>query len=533
MNKIDLKYLQDLKTWPFIEALKIIDRFGGIKNFTKPSKEYVLFETGYGPSGLPHIGTFGEVVRTSMVQNSLNSLVDCSTKLIVFSDDMDGLRKIPENVPNQDMLKKFLGKPLTSIPDPFGKFESFGHHNNAKLQYFLDQFESKYHFVSSTQKYQSGDFDATLRLILENHQEITSIILPTLRSERQKTYSPFLPLSPITGEVLQVKIIEYRTHSNSVIFIDPTNNKLTEVVVTGGKCKLQWKVDWAMRWMALDVDYEMCGKDLIESVDLASKVCRLLKKHPPINLIYEMFLDERGEKISKSIGNGITIDQWLRYASPESLSLFMYQKPKSAKKLFFDIIPKNVDEYASFLNKFQSEKEPQKYNNPVWHIHSGSPPKPESEITFNTLMNLVSVCNSIDKKVIWSFLKEYDEYLDPLSNKSLDKLIDCAINYYIDFVLPNKKYLKINDQSKKIFEDLYQLLINIDRKSTSEEIQTEIYEIGKKHSFINLRDFFKLIYQVLLGQNHGPRLGSFIKVFGIDKTSNLINKILTGKDLSN
>ena len=288
-----------------------------------------------------------------------------------------------------------------------------------------------------------------------------------------------------------------------------------------------------MRWISLGVDYEMCGKDLIESVDLASKLCRLLKKNPPVNLIYEMFLDEKGVKISKSIGNGISVDQWLRYASQESLSLFMYHKPKSAKKLFFDIIPKNVDEYSSFINKFQSESEPQKYNNPVWHIHSGLPPGPESEITFNTLMNLVSVCNSTDKKVIWGFLKAYDELLDPQSNITLDKFIDYAINYYIDFVLPYKKYLKIDDTNKKIFEDLYQLLKNIDKNSTSEEIQTEIYEIGKKHNFLNLRDFFKLIYQVLLGQNQGPRLGSFIKVFGIDKTCDLLNKILTGQDVLN
>lgn len=532
MNKINLKYYKNLKAWPFIEAIRIIENFGGIKNFIKPSKNYVLFETGYGPSGLPHIGTFGEIVRTSMVRHAFNSIVNCSTKLITFSDDMDGLRKVPDNVPNPEMLNKYLGKPLTSIPDPFEKYESFGHHNNAKLKFFLDQFGFKYDFLSSTQKYKSGSFDEILKLILQNHQQIVSIILPTLRSERQKTYSPFLPLSPITGKVLQVKIIEYRVHSNSLIFVDPSNNKLTEVEITGGKCKLQWKVDWAMRWMALGVDYEMCGKDLNESVELASKVCRLLNKKPPINLIYEMFLDEKGEKISKSVGNGISVDQWLRYASPESLSLFMYHKPKSAKKLFFDVIPKNVDEYTAFLNKFQQEDESIKFNNPIWHIHFNNlPPIPERVITFNTLMNLVSVCNSIDKKVIWGFLKEYDENLDPKINKSLDKLIGYAINYYIDFILPNKKYLKVDNQNKKIIEDLYQLLKSIDKNSTSEEIQTKIYEIGKKHNFSNLRDFFKLIYRILLGQDQGPRLGSFIKVFGIDKTCELINKILTGKKI--
>ena len=300
--------LKNLKSWPFVEAFKIIDRFGGFDNFLKPMKNYILFETGYGPSGLPHIGTFGEVVRTTMVKNALESIIDIKTKLITFSDDMDGLRKVPENVPNKEMLTEHIGKPLTSIPDPFNKYESFGHHNNAKLKSFLDSFGFEYDFVSSTHKYQSGDFDETVISILQNYEKINSIILPTLRTERKKTYSPFLPISEITGQVLQVKIEEYRARTNSIIYIEPTNNKKVETEVTGGKCKLQWKVDWAMRWISLDVDYEMCGKDLIESVDLASKICKIMNKVPPVNLIYEMFLDENGEKISKSVGNGISVD---------------------------------------------------------------------------------------------------------------------------------------------------------------------------------------------------------------------------------
>ena len=530
--RILTKYHQELKVWPFVEAFKIINRFGGLSKFNIPSKKNILFETGYGPSGLPHIGTFGEVVRTSMVRKAFESLVDCPTRLITFSDDMDGLRKIPENIPNKEMLKKYLGKPLTSIPDPFEKYESFGHHNNSKLISFLNQFGFKYEFVSSTNMYKSGKFDKTLKLILENYDRILSIILPTLRSERQKTYSPFLPISPITGNVLQVKIEEYRPKTNSIIYKDPSNEKLLEVEVFGGKCKLQWKVDWAMRWIALGVDYEMCGKDLTESIELSSKICNSLKKHPPVNLIYEMFLDEKGEKISKSVGNGISVDQWLRYGTPESLSLFMFQKPKSAKKLFFDVIPKNMDEYNSFLRKYESDKEPQIYNNPVWHIDFKSSSKAEKEITFNTLMNLVSVCNSKDKEVIWSFLKEYDQTLDASVNESLDRSIDYAINYYIDFILPVKKYKKILEDEKIVFEDLYKLLKKTKINYTAEEIQTEIYEIGKKHKFINLKDFFKLIYQVLLGQETGPRLGSFIKLFGIKKTCELIDKVLKGENLS-
>ena len=533
MNKINEKFHEELKAWPFIEAFKIINKFGGLHNFKKPDKESIIFETGYGPSGLPHIGTFGEVIRTIMVQHSFKSLIDCETKLLTFSDDMDGLRKVPENVPKKEMLKQHLGKPLTSIPDPFEKFESFGHHNNAKLRSFLDKFELKYEFVSSTAQYKSGSFDSTIIKILENYDKITSIILPTLRKERQQTYSPFLPISPTTGVVLQVKIEEYRPYSKSIVFKDPYNNKMTEVEVTKGNCKLQWKVDWAMRWMAFKVDYEMCGKDLIESVDLASKICRCLKKETPINLIYEMFLDENGDKISKSVGNGISVDQWLRYASPESLSLFMFQKPKSARRLFFDVIPKSVDEYLSFLNKFSQDKIPNKFNNPTWHIHFGNPPKLSSEINFNSLMNLVSICNSTNKEVIWGFLKEYDQSIIFQTNPLLNDLIQYAINYYIDFIIPKKKYFLVNENNKKIFEDLLNLLKTMRDTSTSEQIQTEIYEVGKKHNFSNLRDFFKLIYQVLLGQEQGPRLGSFVKLYGKKNTCLLLEKVLKGESLSN
>jgi len=523
---IDPKNHENLKAWPFQEALRIIKNLGGYTNFKTPNKNFVLFETGYGPSGLPHIGTFGEVVRTTMVKNAFEQLIDCKTKLITFSDDMDGLRKVPDNIPNKEMLKEYIGKPLTSVPDPFEKYESFGHHNNAKLRSFLDKFNFEYEFISSTEKYKNNNFDEILINILQNYESILSIMLPTLRSERRETYSPFLPISPKTGEVLQVKIEEYRVKDNSVIFTDPFDNKKTEVLITGGQCKLQWKVDWAMRWVSLDVDYEMCGKDLTDSVQLASKICKLMKKKPPTNLIYEMFLDEKGEKISKSVGNGIGVDEWLRYALPESLSLYMFQKPKSAKKLFFDVIPKSIDEYFSHLNKFHKLDTIDQYENPIWHIHNGIAPEFKSEITFNSLLNLVSVCNTSENEIIWGFVNEYDSSLNPKDNPQFDLLIQYAINYYNDFVLPKKKYLKIDNSNKSIFLNMKKILKEIDSKSSSEAIQTEIYELGKRHEFENLRDFFKLIYQVLLGQNQGPRLGSFIKLYGIKKTINLIDKVL-------
>tara|TARA_A100001015_G_scaffold56945_1_gene62590 strand:- start:8 stop:1591 length:1584 start_codon:yes stop_codon:yes gene_type:complete len=524
---INNEIVSNLKSWPFREALQIIKKNGGLQNFKTPEKGYLLFQTGYGPSGLPHIGTFGEVVRTSMVRNALESIVDCSTKLITFSDDMDGLRKVPENVPKKEMLSKYLGKPLTSIPDPFGKFESFGHHNNAKLRSFLDEFNFEYEFVSSTEKYKNGDFNKTILKIFDNYTKILDIILPTLRSERKETYSPFLPISQNTGDVLQVKIEEYKIDSKTIVFKDPSIDKLVETEIINGKCKLQWKVDWAMRWMAFGVDYEMCGKDLTESVELGSKICKVLEKKSPTNLIYEMFLDEKGEKISKSIGNGISVDEWLKYASPESLSLYMFQKPKSAKKLHFDIIPKTVDDYLSHYNSYSSLDNIKKFDSPIWHIHSGKPKNFKTEINFNTLTNLVNVSNSTNKKVIWSFINKYDSNINSEDNREFDRLIDYALNYYNDFILPNKKYVKIDSNNKEIFVDILKLLENdINSESSAEEIQTQLYEIGKKHKFENLKDYFKLVYQVILGQDQGPRLGSFIKLFGIGETIDYLKKII-------
>ena len=524
---IDKQLAQSLKAWPHKEALQIIKKNGGLNNFKIPSKGYILFETGYGPSGLPHIGTFGEVVRTSMVKNALNYLIDCPTKLITFSDDMDGLRKVPENVPNKEMLQNYLGKPLTSIPDPFEKFESFGHHNNAKLRSFLDDFNFEYEFVSSTEKYKNGDFNKTLLNIFDNHEKILEIILPTLRAERKETYSPFLPISENSGEVLQVKIEEYKNDSKTIVYRDPSIDKLVESEVINGKCKLQWKVDWAMRWMSFDVDYEMCGKDLTESVELGTKICKTLNKKYPTNLIYEMFLDENGEKISKSVGNGISVDEWLTYASPESLALYMFQKPKSAKKLHFDIIPKTVDDYISHYNSYSNLEEIKKYDSPIWHIHSGNPKEFKTEINFNTLINLVSISNSNEKNVIWSFINKYDVGINPENNPEFDRLIDFALNYYNDFILPKKQYVKIDDSNKNIFLDIIDLLENdVTPSSTAEDIQTLLYELGKKYNFENLKDFFKLVYQVMLGQDQGPRLGSFIKLFGITETIDYIKKLI-------
>ena len=512
------------KSWPFNEAKKIIKRFE--KNNTK---DKIIFETGYGPSGLPHIGTFGEVLRTNMVRFCYEKLTGKETDLIAFSDDMDGFRKVPDNIPNKEKLSNYLDYPLTSVPDPFELFKSFGEHNNSKLKDFLNRFNLPFSFQSSTDAYKSGLFNETIKKIIKNYDEIINVVLPTLGEERRKSYSPFFPISEITGKILQVPIEEINNEEFSVSYYE--DGVLKSKSVLDGNCKLQWKVDWAMRWAAFGVDYEMCGKDLTESVDLASKICKALGKRSPVNLIYEMFLDEKGEKISKSVGNGISVEEWLRYGSPESLSLFMYQKPKSAKKLFFDVIPKTVDEYIAHSNGYEKLDDQKKFDSPVWHIHSGKSSHFKSDITFNSLTNLVSICNTSDKKIIWGFVNQYDATISPNNNPGFDKLIDYSINFYNDFVLPNKKYLNVNNNTKIVFEDIKDVLTNkINKNTSAEDIQTLLYDVGKKHQFENLKDFFKLVYQVLLGQEQGPRLGSFIKLYGVEETIKIIDQKLQNLD---
>ena len=361
--------LDKTSAWPFVEAKKMLRERKSF--FEKKGK--ITLQTGYGPSGLPHIGTFAEVARTSMMVNALNKLSDLPTEIITFSDDMDGLRKVPENVPEKELLEKNLHKPLTQVPDPFGKFASFGEHNNEMLKKFLDSFNFKYSFKSSTYLYKSGFFNSALQTILENYDGIMNIILPTLGKERQKTYSPFLPICPETGKVLEIPVKKIDKEKSKIIF-DNGDSEL-EKSIFDGNCKLQWKVDWAMRWYALDVDFEMYGKDLIESAILSAKIIKLIGKSNPSGFAYELFLDEKGEKISKSKGNGITIDQWLEYASPESLSLYMYQNPKRAKKLYKEIVPKAVDEYLDFIEKAKTQNELQLLMNPIWHVHNSKVPK--------------------------------------------------------------------------------------------------------------------------------------------------------------
>lgn len=509
------------KSWPFEEARRILARC----HHHVPPKGYILLETGYGPSGLPHIGTFGEVLRTSMVRKALAELSDIPTRLFAFSDDMDGLRKVPDNVPNQDMLHQNLGKPLTAIPDPFGEFESFADHNNHMLRRFLDSFGFEYEFKSSTECYRSGLFDDTIRLVLQHYDEVLAVMLPTLREERRKTYSPFLPVCPDTGKVLQVPISHRNVDAGTIAFENEAG-KWVEVPVTGGHCKLQWKVDWAMRWRAFTVDYEMCGKDLIDSLKLSSQICRILGGRPPENLTYELFLDEKGEKISKSRGNGLTIDEWLTYAPTESLAYYMFQSPKKAKRLYFDVIPKNVDEYLGLLAAYPGQAPQAQIDNPVWHVHKGKVPLPESVLSFNIILNLVSVCHSEDPLVIWGFVSRYVAGASPERFPFLDRLIQHAIAYYRDFVQPHKQYRAPTEVERVALRDLQKTLQDLPPTTSAEDIQTQVYEVGKRHAFTDLRAWFGALYEVLLGQKEGPRLGSFIALYGLAETTALIEERL-------
>jgi lysyl-tRNA synthetase class 1 len=527
------------KAWPFEEARKIIERYKG-----RDYPETVLFETGYGPSGLPHIGTFGEVARTSMVRHAFRVLTGdtVKTNLLCFSDDVDGMRKVPDNIPNRDLLVPHLGRPLTRVPDPFGEFESFGHHNNAMLRRFLDTFGFDYEFASALDYYTSGRFDDGLVRMLETYDQVMAVMLPTLREERRKTYSPILPIHPETGVVMQVPIEEVHPQRATVVWTDPATGKRWETSVKGGGCKAQWKPDWALRWAALGVDYEMSGKDHIDNVKTSGKICRILGGRPPEGFNYELFLDENGEKISKSKGNGITIDQWLTYAPTESLGLYMFQRPKTAKKLYFDVIPKAVDEYYTFLSAYPRQEWKERLGNPVWHMHDGNPPRVDMPVTFALLLNLVSASNAHSKDVLWGFISRHVDGVTPASHPDLDRLVGYAIRYFDDFVKPQKIYRAPDAVERDALARLSDALGSLPEGADGEAIQNAALNVARKIEGYQDHTkqapeggpgvsvaFFQMIYQVLIGQERGPRFGSFAALYGIAETRALIGKALAGQ----
>src|SRR5436190_7506697 len=533
MSQIDRSLAEAARAWPFEEARKLVARIGGPSRENTPAKGYVLFETGYGPSGLPHIGTFGEVVRTTMVRQAFQRLSDVPTRLFCFSDDMDGLRKVPDNVPNKEMLAQHLGRPLTAVPDPFSnEHPSFGAANNARLRAFLDSFGFEYEFQSATEWYRSGRFDKMLLAMLQHYDEVQAVMLPTLGAERQATYSIFLPISPRTGRVLQVPVIQTNVEAGTVVYRDE-DGSLTETPVTGGNVKLQWKADWAGRWFALEVDYEMYGKDLIPSAELSNRIVKILGGRPPEGFNYELFLDEQGRKISKSKGNGLSVEEWLRYAPPESLAYYMFQAPRRAKRLYFDVIPRAIDDYLAAVERMPSEEPGKQADNPAWHIHNGAPVDHHSGgVSFGMLLNLASVAHTDDKDVLWQYLRRYVPGATPQTAPYLDHMLQGAVAYYQDFVKSTKTFRLPAAAERVALHDLAETLRRIPESESAEFIQNEVYEAGKRHfAKEELRQWFQALYEVLLGSKQGPRMGAFIKLYGRDNVVKLIERALAGEDL--
>ena len=546
---------REAKSWPFEQARILLDRIlrlrlsdaerdlaasligegkaleavAAVPALARP----VIFQCGFGASGLPHMGTFGEAARPTMVRTAFRALTEDAipSKLIVFSDDMDGLRKIPDNVPNRHLLEEDRDKPVTAVRDPFGEHESFGAHNNARLLAFLDGFGFDYDFHSATACYRSGRFDAVLLRVLERFDAIQAIMLPTLGEERRATYSPFLPISPKTGRVLQAPTLERHLDRGTIVFPDE-DGTLTEVPVTGGHVKLQWRPDWAARWTALGVDYEMSGKDLVDSVRVSNRVCKALGGEPPEAFHYELFMDENNQKISKSKGNGLTMEEWLRYGTPESLAYYMFQSPKSAKRLYFDVIPKATDEYLQQLDAFnrtRAETGQPAIDNPAWHVHHGAPAAQGSPVSFSLLLNLVSAADASTKAILWGFLERYIPGATPETQPLLDKLAGYAINYYEDFVKPSKRFRGPDAKERSAMEALAVRLRALPEGVDAETIQNEVFEVGKAAGFEPLRAWFAALYEVLLGQSQGPRFGSFVAIFGVERTIALIEKALAGE----
>ena len=510
------------KAWPYEEARKLLKRYPD-----GPPNGEIVFETGYGPSGLPHLGTFQEVARTLMVRHALSELADWPSRLVAFSDDMDGMRKVPPGAPQQEMMLAHLDQPLTRVPDPYGcGHASFADHNNTLLLRFLDRFGFDYEFLSSTQCYASGRFDDVLRRVLRNFDSIMGVMLPTLRQERRQTYSPVLPVSRINGKVLQVPIEVVDPEAGLIRYVEPETGEKVEQSILSGGAKLQWKVDWAARWVALGIDYEMAGKDHIDGMVQSGKIARILGGRPPEGFNYELFLDEKGEKISKTKGNGVTIDEWLTYGPPESLAFYIYREPKRAKQLSFGVIPRAIDEYQQFLAAYPAQDWAKRLGNPVHHIHAGAVPEARMPLTFGLLLNLVAVASSDDKTLLWAFVKRYAPDVSLETHPELDALIGYAAAYFRDFVKDTLHRRAPDEKEAAALRDLDAQLAGLAEDTPADDIQNLVFEIGKAHGFENLRDWFKALYETLLGTSQGPRMGSFIALFGVENSRRLITEAL-------
>ena len=510
--------------WPFKEAAQIV-------KLRKPrSDRPVLFETGFGPSGLPHIGTFAEVARTSWVRNAFEEVTGLDTRLMTFSDDMDGLRKVPLNFPNQRMLKEHLGRPLCTIPDPFSESDCFSGYMNNKLRDFLDTYQFNYEFKSSSVSYKGGDFDQGLAILLEKVQDVHSIVAPTLGEEKRDSWSPFLPICPSCGSVYSTRVTEYFPSRGEIGFVCDGNGgdfagcgAEGEVSIFSGNVKVGWKMDWALRWYTYEVDYEMYGKDLIESAKLSGRIVRLMGKHPPVGMNYELFLDEEGKKISKSVGKGLTVDTWVEYAPIESLLYYIFQNPRRARRLYWDVVPKCVDDYLDALRKYptiEPEKSPEQA---LWHIYGrgNSVPSYGAQVNFSMVGNLISALGTDAPDLLVEYLNRYDKKSDDYP-VVIKELIRKGMNYYRDFILPKKQY---RTPLASEADQLRQLLFALEGADflNEEELQAIPFELARKNN-IDPKLFFQMFYEIVLGQQRGPRFGSFAKMLGLEHIQQMLNK---------
>ncbi len=507
------------KEWPFVESRRILDRLERL------GKSSVTAETGYGPSGLPHIGTFGEVARTSFVLQALATVAPkVESRIIAFSDDMDGLRDVPKNLPNGQMLTSHLGKPLTAIPDPFGQEKSFAHYMNHRLRDFLDSYGFRYQFASSTESYASGVFDEGLRRIMGNYDAIRDLFTATIAEEKRAAWSPFFPICESCGRVYSTRVTELDTKGFRVAYAcdAPLAGKYGScghtgsTSVLGGTCKVGWKVDWALRWFSLGIDYEMHGEDLLDSARLSSKIVKILGGEPPELFKYELFLDEKGKKISKKIGNGISLEQWLRFAPVDSLLYIMYVKPQQAKKMGLPILPEILDQYLELVAEYDgAEDSPVPFISRLSHGAHAGKLEGQKTITYSLILELILALNQDDPRIVRDYLLKYQPAI--AGNVAYyEELIKDALAYYREVLLPSRKAEPADHLMDDTLRALRDELARLEAAGTAPDadaLQTMAFQLAKDRD-VKMKDWFRALYRVFLGQSQGPRIGSFIALLG-------------------
>jgi lysyl-tRNA synthetase class 1 len=502
--------------WPREEARRLAERVAAYE----PERP-VIFQSGFGPSGLPHLGTMAEILRPSFVRKAFHLIEPARpSRLIVFIDDLDGLRKVPENVPNRESVEQYLGMPVAKIPDPFGCCASFADHMVGLLGGFLAPVEVEYELMRAAEMYSSGRFDEGLKLILEKHEEIIAIIAPTLREENRAGWSPFMPICPKCGQVVERAVTAYHAERASVEFTceksaggRPGCGFSGEQSVLGGMAKVQWKVDWALRWYVLKVDYELYGKDLTDSARLSGQILRVMGGRPPLGFPFEMFLDEEGRKVSKSVGRGVTVEQWTRYAPIEVLKFFLLLNPRRARKLFLEAIPQYVDEYLDAVREYAAASEEQRRESMLeFVIQSTTPRRFNSALSFGLMMNLVAALGSSDSDFIWKYLVRYDASIggEPDTEAMGRRLMQCALNFYRDFIEPTKKLYTPSDAERAQLKTL-DAYLRENQDASAEDIEKKIYDLGREN-YEKPGKIFPLLYRSILGQERGPRLGAFIRL---------------------